>query len=995
MTTPKKPPTAIPASTRKTVWDESIQAAADRAAKVQLPLSAAAAAPLAPRVTPNAPVYGPAIASIPLLPGKQGVSAEAFAAGRIAEDKKNAPKAKVEQKDLLAAPMSAQSIEEVLKGLRDMTTYKPNVLQQYDNTAYHFRLFMTPDRDVINALLGAGKTPETVGEYYKMLDRFEQVTIAETGVTGYNIQSVQIESLVGPNFRSVALNTTSLIMNIIEANGVSFLDSLKNAAIQMQVRDVRKVWYYLELTFKGYKDGLTQENVLSSDSLPNGGRWIWQVQVTDIETKLSTAGGNYKLTMVPYSETSLDAEARLLPDMMIAEGSTVGEFFDDLAARLNESWTLRTASPSYLAYDFKFHGMKGRPNITGDVVKDFSLITNDNSLDYIRHYDMGSQGANIGATGTDGNAPTPEEIAASNTKLVLANGQRASTEQLIAMVKSIIPGVRINSGRRTAEHNREVGGVLGSQHVAGTAIDIPRQRMTPSALRAEFAKRGVLVDVIDEPARNHYHIQGSRLHTNSGPVAPTQTSNKTDDNTVAAPPPAADSIPISPLSGMPRGQFARGTSIDEIVTTVFSCCVEAQQMAKDSMADDSSADDSAGDGATEGKVNDKGFRESVVFRVEPEVRVLLYDPAFNQYGKSITYHVYGYVTQTPILSRTQITTANKPEVQKAMLASIAKQGLLRKKYDYLFTGNNLEILDLDISFNMAWAAVLPLLLRNEAYTAQSRYGKDVIDKYTAATDIIASSQQIEEARQEARMALDDANLTLTQATDEQSIADAKKAAEDLQKKLATLEQEGVLANQKISQLRKRLSENIPKIDNAVALSGARIYAENIDSTKLPTLQDISIAMKYAQDDVKNSISGGMVGQYHNGRTIYGTIMNQLEGPMTAQMMTLNMKILGDPYWIGPANMEQTIRRVQQLESETSVDFTIGDNALTLEFGYPLGHDTSDNIKIKRSETFTGVYRVTKVSHDFSEGKFTQTIEGVRMPLIDLFKATANTGTDTK
>lgn len=916
--------------------------------------------PVAAKVSPNT---GNSDGALLMQSGKKSdISTKDFVAAAAIRDKK----LDSEDRDTLsieAEVMSPDTTEKLLESLRDLSSYKDNILQKYDNSAYHIRLFQTPDRDVINFFMGAGKTPSSVIEYYKMLDKFQQVTIAETGASGFNIQSVQIESLVSPNFKSVALNTTSIVMSIVEPNGVAFLDALKKSALQMRVRDVTKCWYYIELTFKGYSNGLAQSNLLTADQLPNGGRWIWQVQITDIDTKLGTGGGEYKITMVPYCDTSLEAEARLTPDMMIAEGNDIGEFFDDLTKQLNESWVLKTATNNYLAYNFKFHGVKGRPTIKGEDVRAFKLVNTDNSLDYIRHIDVIANNGN----------PTSDDIGEA-TQIALANhGQRATSAQLAALARQIIPGVRVTSGQRSAAHNRAVGGKTNSQHISGTAIDIKPPAMSAKDLQAKFAQRGVLVDVINEG--DHYHIQGSRTLTKAAvnTYQAERTKDKTD--TVAAPS-SAETLPISPLSGLPRGQFARGTSIDEIVTTVFGCCTEAQQLAKDSQENDGSPDDVIEDGSSNGRVNGNGFRESIVFRVEPEVRVLAYDPLFNRYGRSITYHIYGYVTQVPILSRTQVISANDAAVQKRMLATLVKQGLLRKKYNYVYTGQNLEIIDLDIAFNLAWAAALPMLLRNEAYTAQSLYSEEVKKDYTRSLDVLQAASQL----------ADDVSEAQEELLAAQNSGDTD-AANKAQEKLMTATAEASANNEKLSKLRQRLLDNLPKFDQRAAINGARISAEDLNSSTVPSLVDMNVMMRYANDDIKNSISGGMVGQHHNGRTIYGTVMSQLEGPMSAQMMTLAMKIHGDPYWIGPGNLEQVVRRESDNIIENSADYTIGDNALTLEFSYPLGtSDETDNVILKRSETFTGIYRVTKVVHDFSNGLFTQSLEGVRMPLIDLFKA---------
>ena len=66
-------------------------------------------------------------------------------------------------------------------------------------------------------------------------------------------------------------------------------------------------------------------------------------------------------------------------------------------------------------------------------------------------------------------------------------------------------GVRVTSGTRCAAHNRAVGGVPGSLHTQGRAVDLacpaPRQRdLLALALRLGFDQR------IPYPARGFVHL---------------------------------------------------------------------------------------------------------------------------------------------------------------------------------------------------------------------------------------------------------------------------------------------------------------------------------------------------------------------------------------------------------------------------------------------------------------------------------------------------------
>ena len=169
--------------------------------------------------------------------------------------------------------LTPETVESVLEGIRDLSTFDPNVMNNFKNDSYHVRLFMTVDRDISQRYYNKGKVPATVKEYYDRLDQFAQITIAETGATTYNIESLQIDSLVGPNFQSTALNSNSMVMNVTEPNGVRFLDSMKNAALELQTRDIRRCWFYVELSFRGYDaQGNTSSNLLSNEGFENGGQ---------------------------------------------------------------------------------------------------------------------------------------------------------------------------------------------------------------------------------------------------------------------------------------------------------------------------------------------------------------------------------------------------------------------------------------------------------------------------------------------------------------------------------------------------------------------------------------------------------------------------------------------------------------------------------------------------------------------------------------------------
>jgi hypothetical protein len=697
----------------------------------------------------------------------------------------------------------------ILDGLINGSQYRDNILSRLPQTAYHWRLFMT--RDVDQMFVGA--PPKVITDLFKKVDAMQQVTIAETALTTYDISDVEVKAAVGSDFQSRSSRTTEITMTIVEPNGVSFLDSLRNAAGQVNVRNYMKCPYYLELTFKGYNDDGTIVPSIHPDDQPNGGRWLYSVQITNIETNLTAGGGSYVLTMIPMANIAFDNKFHNAPEMFVARGGTVGEMFRSVADCMNKTWAKRLGDPKneVVKFDFKFH----------KIAKD-------------------------GIVDPDTMQLKPEKI----------------------------------------EFN----------HIRDLGMDV--------------------------------------------------------DNDV------------------PTLHVPRGTSISQIADTIFSNCETAQKLAKDSKADDNSPDDSAD------RVNAKGYRESLLLRAEPDVQTTGYDFLTGEYCHAFTYHIFGFETQSPILSRTQVKNASDPTVQKAMVTSLAGKGFLRKRYDYLYSGLNTEVLDFDLKFNMKWAVALPRLINYnfEQNITHSKYDRaaraagfgDAMDRYTQAYDELQKSTEDAQALKDSKTA---------------SAADISKADLDVAKKKQVLaEQSAVIRSARIDAKKEFLSKHPydPSLDSK------RDFAEDLSQDTLPN--PISI-IPSGEEEAREQSGDGMVGQSHPGKAIYGTILNQVYGMITDQFQQIDLEIRGDPYWIGPGSFEESISRNNDTPIHSSyVDYRSGANTFLLEFRYPVKSDSDGAPVLQANETVTGIYQVATIVHSFKNGQFTQRVSALRLPLIDVLKS---------
>ena len=238
-----------------------------------------------------------------------------------------------------AAGSSGKTIEQLIA-----TYTQPNPLNQFYQSTYHFRLFMMPDKDIITAT-GA----KSADGLYSGINNIRQVTIAESGVTGYNIRDVSL-TMKGPgNIENRQTPLSSVVMTITEPNGISFLDGLFDGGQELGIKNYTKSPYYLELKFLGYDENgkiassATTVNGQTLNGFGNSGRWIWSLTPNDIDVKLNEGGAVYtlKFTCTNSDYLAEDWDIIRVPAPLVAKGKTLGEMLKDYINNLNATWKSR------------------------------------------------------------------------------------------------------------------------------------------------------------------------------------------------------------------------------------------------------------------------------------------------------------------------------------------------------------------------------------------------------------------------------------------------------------------------------------------------------------------------------------------------------------------------------------------------------------------------------------------------------------------------------
>jgi hypothetical protein len=361
-----------------------------------------------------------------------------------------------------------------------------------------------------------------------------------------------------------------------------------------------------------------------------------------------------------------------------------------------------------------------------------------------------------------------------------------------------------------------------------------------------------------------------------------------------------------------------------------------------------------------------------------------------------------------------------------MVQTYINTGLYKKRYDYIFTGLNTEVINIDIGWNMAWTAIQPQLegarmgFSNVATHAKqnpnntdplsgaslnaSPEGGDYVNYVnlvqqqasttggtalqpagssfgttpapTALTSPGTGSNPVSQATQ--------ANLTNSQFTDPSIIAMRNQATVANYSTPAPVPVAAPTAT-------STTTAQTPQVKTTAGGLSQNTYVEDIIDALNQNLP-IPVSLRHGQRN--NTAVTGFDDKFDRDKSMAVALINQQYPEANfAPMMLLNMTIRGDPFWLGQTNVERqgVIRQNQpSYNPKAPPDYVSGNQIIYVRFRFPLQIGNDFIPVLSDNNVFGGIYQVVKVTHNFTDGKFEQVVEGVRIPLINIGLAISST-----
>lgn len=793
-----------------------------------------------------------------------------------------------------------------------------NILDQYSSSTYNAKLYIinpqnAPSSQSAQSSESARQNVGAPGAGGQTLtDSPERtVIIAQTGVTaGNTIDDISITSVGGA--------VTGVTFTIKQPNRADLLDQIVLARSFLGCEGTQGVYFYLELSFKGYTD---EADFFVPSSSDDGGQLVdiigpyrWKIIPVEINCDVSSNGATYEFSC-KYMETVAYENRRFrIGQNLTAKGRTITEMVKSVEESIN-----------------KFFQENNDKQIKDEVLFDLSGLIKS------------------------------------------ASNVNDQNKVLIEDENLILPDVNTGDISKAPLNNAEA------------------QSSSNAATRVEDSQT---------PVGDNDAVEGENI---------TNIIN-----------------------------FKPGESIEEILYKILAMCPEARFRHTRKVNPD--------------EIDDQECRKDQAFiqklKINAGVEDIGYDQRTNTAAYKIIYRpvLYREASDTQFVIPEENENLSPEEVQ-SRFEQIINSGNLRKSYQYLFTGVNDQIIDLNINYNTN-QSVLMTPRRGLVGTADAAAAKEKTDNVTKDADTSLSglfdslSKGFESLAKDTinnifsgdfsgiQGGLDNLYSTLTQqgfsntqlAQLNQAIE--SKAQSDLNLFLETIdsatlrnlatnllinpanptnetpsnyspEQSGYQYSEDFFGLNNTTGIDVNDLNNLGFL--ADIDRPNTQSQMETTSKDTDLPTTNPVEDVTVDLNRP------NSNTIFGQLINQTAA--SNFLVEIEMSIRGDPWYLGydtsqgQSNNTQYAQNSSDSHESSQPDyayFGADTNYFFLEIAAPRpwdfdyqDEDSALNsgywMNTNTAHTFTGLYFIRGVTHNFSNGFYSTDVQGVKIPSINSIK----------
>jgi len=321
-----------------------------------------------------------------------------------------------------------------------------------------------------------------------------------------------------------------------------------------------------------------------------------------------------------------------------------------------------------------------------------------------------------------------------------------------------------------------------------------------------------------------------------------------------------------------------------------------------------------------------------------------FDEARQDYPKIITYEIIEVLERIQVKEKRLQDVLDDKKKQEATIAEMIRKRLLNKRYDYLNTGLNTEVLQFEATLDQSH------IVPEAIYQGSTSYPVNTVAKSSEAvqkSDKLnpnAPFQQIVEAERQAKINVQDARRNVADA--EARMDQGQRVSIDEYASLKQAEIVAVEERDKISAIRQqRVKRDFTSADylGDIVVSSENFLRERYlpVKTKRNTTTDLSAMLTLVRE-------------------------RQM---ITKHLLNIELGIKGDPYWLGEPSFYEDTRGGAQLHEDSTFPYDSGPPFFLFSMFFPTNYDGNGQSRPLFNALYSGVYQTFTVIHSMRGGQY--------------------------
>ena len=373
----------------------------------------------------------------------------------------------------------------------------------------------------------------------------------------------------------------------------------------------------------------------------------------------------------------------------------------------------------------------------------------------------------------------------------------------------------------------------------------------------------------------------------------------------------------------------------------------------------------------------KGIGHKIVISVQYGAWVEL----FRSYEKIITYKIVPFKVFHILNSPDNIknyTSNNQLCMDK--FRQICQSNSLKKEYNYQFTGENTEVLNFDIKTKSNFSYIFLPATGTSTYSQNTSTPKWQADN-KKLTDLVRQKEILNQD-------IAANNEAISKETDQTKLSSLTSTAQKNAASLQSLNEQILVAS---GEVQKDAETNQTIMDTLLSKQSSVRYIDDIENNTSSKEYDEIIPSSILTNNVDTVGFSGIIEEKKDyGQSIYSTLLSQYYGSGTDALQNITIDIRLDPYWITNKNANEAKQSSSQVISLQNIDYGTQEffkdqfAHFIINFNIADGVDeTTGNIKLNYSDTYSGIYQVITVTSHFSGGAMYQTLDAVKLNVLTL------------